>query len=385
MVNFKKSSFFSILFVIFTLSSFAGSNEAPVSGEGATKETFDFNGTINHHLFDSYEWEFFDKPDGSKIGISLPRIIIDGGLKFFASTEKAEEAGYVDAHEFDQDQLHGMLLKGEAEEELEALVAKKETLTGNEVELKKVNEEIKTAIGKYSVWDFSISKSVAQMMIVALILLVLFISIAKAYKKREGMAPAGVQSFFEPIIEFVRIDIAKEVIGHKGEKYVPMLLSMFFFIWFLNMFGMMPLSVNVTGNISVTLALSVITLIVTNVSANAGYWKHLFWPPVPHAVKPIIVPLEVMGIFTKPFALTIRLFANMTAGHVMAVSLVSLIFIFGKLGEAPGTGWAVGVASSFFSVAIGALEMFVAILQAYIFCMLTSVFISQAIVEEEHH
>jgi F-type H+-transporting ATPase subunit a len=166
---------------------------------------------------------------------------------------------------------------------------------------------------------------------------------------------------------------------------MPLLLNLFFFIWFLNMAGMIPFSGNVTGNISVTLALSLVSLVVIAASANKGYWKHIFLPPVPHGVKPILIPVEIIGIFTKPFALTIRLFANMTAGHVMMISLLSLIFLFGKMGAAPGIAWGTGVFSTLFILFISLLELFVAALQAYVFTMLTAVFIGQAIANHNHN
>jgi F-type H+-transporting ATPase subunit a len=216
-------------------------------------------------------------------------------------------------------------------------------------------------------------------------MLIIFISIARAYAKRPDTAPKGTQSFFEPIIQFVRDEIAKENIPGNYERFMPLLLTMFFFIWFLNTLGLIPFSANVTGNISVTATLALVTLIVTNVVANKAYWKHIFWPPVPLGVKPILIPVEMIGILTKPFALTIRLFANMTAGHVIMISLLGLIFIFGKMGHNPGAAWGTGVFSTAFILFTSSLEVFIALLQAYVFTMLTSVFIGQAVAEEEHH
>jgi F-type H+-transporting ATPase subunit a len=213
----------------------------------------------------------------------------------------------------------------------------------------------------------------------------MFINIARAYKKRPDQAPKGSQSFFEPIIEFVREEIAAPNLYNKTDKYMPLLLSLFFFIWFLNMAGMIPFSGNVTGNISVTLSLALISLAYIVASANKGYWKHIFLPPVPHGVKPILIPVEIIGVFTKPFALTIRLFANMTAGHVMMISLLALIFLFGKMGASPGIAWGTGIFSSLFIIFISVLELFVAALQAYVFTMLTAVFIGQAIENHNHN
>ena len=221
------------------------------------------------------------------------------------------------------------------------------------------------------VYDFSITKNVAQLFLTAFILFWLFISIANAYKTTGiTSAPKGKQSFFEPLITFVRDDIAKGNIGHNSDKYVPYLLTVFFLILINNALGLIPIGANLTGNIAFTFVLSVITLIVTNVNANKHYWHHIFAPPAPKALYPILVPLEIVGIFTKPFALMIRLFANITAGHIIVISLVGLIFVFKTLWISPV---AVG-----FALFIDVLECLVALLQAYIFTLLTALFIGSA-------
>jgi F-type H+-transporting ATPase subunit a len=222
-----------------------------------------------------------------------------------------------------------------------------------------------------SVYDFSITKNVSQLFLTAIILFWLFVSIANAYKTTGiTSAPKGKQSFFEPLITFVRDDIAKGNIGHNSDKYVPYLLTVFFLILINNALGLVPIGANLTGNIAFTFVLSVITLIVTNVNANKHYWHHIFAPPAPKALYPILVPLEIVGIFTKPFALMIRLFANITAGHIIVISLVGLIFVFKTLWISPV---AVG-----FALFIDVLECLVALLQAYIFTLLTALFIGSA-------
>jgi F-type H+-transporting ATPase subunit a len=229
--------------------------------------------------------------------------------------------------------------------------------------------------------DFSITKNAAQLLLSAIILVLLFTSVAKAYKNTGvHTAPKGKQSFLEPLILFVRDDIAKENIGGaKYERFVPYLLTVFFLILLNNIFGMVPIGANLTGNIAFTFVLSVLTLIITNVNANKDYWKHIFAPPAPKLLYIILVPLEIVGIFTKPFALMIRLFANMTAGHIIVISLVGLIFVFETLWVSPV---AVG-----FALFIDVLECLVALLQAYIFTLLTALFIGSAMPEhhEEHH
>lgn len=226
--------------------------------------------------------------------------------------------------------------------------------------------------------DFSITKNVTAMFISIAIILVIFISVAGAYKKRVGKAPKGLQSFVEPIIVFVRDEIAKPNVGHKYAKFMPYLLTVFFFIWINNLLGLVPIfpgSANVTGNISLTLVLSLGTLLLVNLNGNKYYWKHILTPDVPWWLYPIMIPVELIGVISKPFALMIRLFANITAGHIIVLSLISLIFIFESLAIAP-----VSVAFVLFMLV---LELLVAFLQAFIFTLLTALFIGMAV--EEHH
>jgi len=232
--------------------------------------------------------------------------------------------------------------------------------------------------------DFSITKNVLFMFFASILLLWVFISIARKYKNNPAQAPKGLQSALEPIIVFIRDDIAKTYIPHHYERFLPLLLSFFFFIWFLNMMGLIPLSANVTGNIAVTASLAIITMIVTNINARKNYWIHIVWfPGVPIFVKPIMFIVELVSVFTKPFALTIRLFANITAGHLVILSFVSLIFIFGKLGAVPVAGWGTSIISVAFALFIDMIEILIALLQAYIFTTLSALFIGQA-VETSH-
>ena len=226
------------------------------------------------------------------------------------------------------------------------------------------------------------------MFLVFIFMLVVFLGIKKSYRVREGMAPKGIQSFFEPIITFVRDEVAIPSIGPKYEKFMPFLLSLFFFILGLNLIGQIPFfpgSANVTGNISVTIVLAVMTFLMTNLNGNKNYWGHILWMPgVPAVLKIIIItPLEVLGIFLKPFTLLLRLFANITAGHIVILSFAGLIFIFGKAGESIG-GTTLGAAISVpLSLFMSTIELLVAFLQAFIFTMLTASYIGAAV--EEHH
>lgn len=226
--------------------------------------------------------------------------------------------------------------------------------------------------------DLSITKNVAALFLGVVLLLIIFISIAGAYKRRVGKAPKGLQSFLEPIMVFVRDDIAKPNIGHKYAKFLPFLLSVFFFILINNLLGLIPIfpgGSNVTGNIAVTFVLALCTMIIVNINGNKYYWKHILLPDVPKWMYIIMIPVELIGVISKPFALMVRLFANITAGHIIVLSLVSLIFIFKSFGIAP-----VSVA---FVLFMDVLELLVAFLQAFIFTLLTALFIGMAV--EEHH
>lgn len=241
--------------------------------------------------------------------------------------------------------------------------------------------------GITSFYDFSITKNVVSMIVIFLFLSWVFLSIAKSYKNREGRAPKGMQSFFEPLITFIRDDVAKPFLGHKWEKYFPYLLSIFFFILGLNLFGQIPFfgNSNVTGNLAVTAVLAIIAFLVVNISGNAHYWKHLLVAPgVPIFVKPILIPVEIMGIFIKPLTLMLRLFANITAGHMVMVVFVGLIFIFGKSGESVGGALGASVGSTLLTMFMMAIELIVAFVQAFVFTILTASYIGAA-TEEEHH
>jgi F-type H+-transporting ATPase subunit a len=216
-------------------------------------------------------------------------------------------------------------------------------------------------------------------MIISLSLLVwLLVSVAKKYKQGHGVktAPKGIQNLLEPLVTFIRDEVAMPNLGRRWEKYMPYLLTVFFFILINNLMGLIPGTANVSGNIAFTLVLGVISFIVILLSSNKHYWGHIVNPPVPLGVKPIMIPVEILGIFTKPFALIIRLFANMIAGHIIIICLISLIFIFGNLSS--GVGWGFSPVSVGFTVFIYFIEILVAFIQAYIFANLTAVFIGQA-------
>ncbi len=241
--------------------------------------------------------------------------------------------------------------------------------------------------GITSFYDFSLTKNVVSILIVFLLLTWAFLSVASAYKKRAGMAPTGFQNFMEPIFMFIQDEVCKPFLGHKWEKYLPFIMSLFFFILGLNLFGQIPFlgGSNVTGNLAFTMVLAIIAFLVTNLSGNAHYWMHILWPPgVPFYVKIILIPVEIMGVFIKPLTLMLRLFANITAGHMVILVFISLIFIFGKSGESLGGSLGAAVGSMALTLFMMAIELIVAFVQAFVFAILTASYIGAA-TEEVHH
>ncbi len=241
--------------------------------------------------------------------------------------------------------------------------------------------------GITSFHDFSITKNVTAMILVTLFLMWMFLSIASAYKKREGMAPKGLQGFIEPVFTFMNDEVVEPFLGKKSLTYLPFIMALFFFILGLNLFGQIPFfgGANVTGSLSVTLVLAVITFLVVNFSGKKDYWQHIFWMPgVPAWVKTILTPVEMLGVFIKPLTLMLRLFANITAGHIVIIIFVSLIFIFGKVGTVPAAGYGAAVGSTVLTLFMMSIELLVAFIQAFVFAILTASYIGAA-VEEHHH
>lgn len=333
-VSASKITKINILFLSFFLFvvSFA------TAAEGGEGEEFNPGDMINHHITDSHVWEI-----AHGVVVYLPVIVYseEKGLDIFMS------------HNFYDEHHNTVPYRGYVME----------------------HDHI-TLEGGGHVVDLSITKNVFFLFLNAAIMLLIFFSVARGYKKNKGRAPRGIQSFFEPIIIFVRDEIVKPNIGPKYHKYLPYMLTLFFFIWFGNILGLLPAAANLTGNIAVTMTLAVGTLLITNFSGNKHYWKHILWTPgVPVLLKPVIVPIEIIGIFTKPIALMIRLFVAMTAGHIVVLSLLSLTFIFQSM--------AVGIGSAIIVTVINFIELLVATIQAYVFTMFSSLYIGMAV--EEHH
>jgi F-type H+-transporting ATPase subunit a len=316
---------------------------------------------IQHHLQDSYDFSLYSYTDEQGnhvyVGAPLPVILWDNGIQLFSSGALHHGESVAESNGNYYALANGKIYKTDAQG----------TLNYDE------NHHITNA----KPLDFSITKSVVAMFFVGALMFFLFRSLAKSYAANGG-APTGFARLFEPIVLYIRDDIAIPNIGHKHyKKYMSYLLTIFFFVWFLNLLGLTPLGVNVTGNIAVTFGLSLLTFLVTNLTANRNYWGHIFWMPgVPLPMKILLAPIELLGVVIKPFSLMIRLWANMSAGHIVLMSLIGLIFIFHN--------WIGSSLSFVLSFVLSILELLVAALQAYIFTMLSSLYFGFAN-EEAHH
>jgi len=334
------------------------------------EEEFNAGEMIIHHISDAHEIHLF-----GDVAIYLPVILYtDNGVKVFSSSH------------FYHNEKHFTTAEGKTEHyfEYDGLVMYHEHIYNAEDGIS-LNPETGDVLNS-SVLDFSITKTVTGILITCLILLLVFVSVARGYKKRKNGAPKGIQSFMEPLILFIRDEVAIPSIGaKKADRYMPFLLSTFFFIWIANILGLIPFigGFNVTGTLSVTLVLAAIVFIITTFSGNKHYWGHILWPPgVPLPIKIILVPIELAGIFIKPLVLMIRLTANITAGHIIILAFVALVLIFGEMGATAGYG--VGIGSIFFMVFMFFLELLVAFLQAYVFTLLAALYFGDA-TQDAHH
>jgi len=369
----------SLLVAVFSVFSFgvamAEEGHEPAQHEaGAThEEKLDPGKIIIEHVTDAHDFHFMDIGDKA-ISIPLPVILYSEGKwhmfssgNFHHGHEAHNGFFLVNDHYIQQMKAEGVDVSGLKNQQIIAVDAEG-----------KPNASVQ-------VYDFSMTKNVVQMLLASILLIVLMSSIAKKYAKNgPNKAPSGFQNAVEPVITFVRDEVAKPNLHGKYQRYLPFLLTVFFFILINNLFGLIPGSANVTGNLALTAVLALISFIVILFSTNKHFWGHVFWfPGVPVPVKLIMLPVELMGIFTKPFALMIRLFANMVAGHVIILSFIILIFIFGAMSKSLGYGTSpifVGLA-----VFIYAIEVLVAFIQAFIFTNLTAVFIGQAFEHGDHH
>ena len=237
-------------------------------------------------------------------------------------------------------------------------------------------------------YDLSITKSIFGMLLMMALMLVLFSGMARSYTKRPGQAPTGLTNALEPLVLFIRDEVAVPNIGaHKADKFLPFLMTVFFFIFFANLLGLIPFigGFNVTGTLGITMVMAAMVFAITTFNGNKHYWGHLFWPPgVPLFVMPIIIPIEIVGMFLKPIVLMIRLTANISAGHIIILSFVSLVLIFGQGGEALAAGYGIGIFSTAFMIFMYCLELLVAFLQAFVFTLLAAIYFGEA-THEAHH
>lgn len=337
---------------------------------------------ILEHVGDAHEFHFFNVA-GHKIAIPLPVILYSAEKGFscfnFSEFHDGEEAhdGYVYASE-EYLKAHNLDKEKDAKGQPLYTVRKIYKTDTNGLPELTVN-----------VYDLSLTRNVVQLILAMVLLVWLMIGVSNKYKTGQGVttAPNGFQNMLEPVITFVRDEVAKPNLGKKYERFMPYLLTVFFFILINNLIGLIPGTANVTGNIAFTAMLGVISFLVILFNTNGHFWLHIFNPPVPGFVKPIMTPVELLGVFTKPFALIIRLFANMLSGHIIILSFICLIFIFGTMNTA--LGWGTSPLFVALAVFIYLIEVLVAFIQAFIFANLTAVFIGQAfeseLHEEAHH
>ncbi len=344
--------------------------ESHSSGEGLIDTKSKIDAYKKHHLADSHDFSLFSYTDShgkrKHVGFSLPVIVWSSkGLVTFMSSE---------FHHNDD----GHVLVNKKGAKFAKIHSKIYELDANASAVQ--FDDKHHATNAHKVWDFSITKSVLGMLIASLLMLLGFSSLAKGYKK--GPIPTGFSRVLEPLVIYVRDEIARPNIGEKKyRKYMGFLLTVFFFIWILNLLGLTPLGFNVTGNIAVTVCLAIFTFLITTFTANKDYWKHIFWMPgVPVPMKIVLMPIEILGMFTKPFSLLIRLFANITAGHAVVMGLIAVAYTAREtLGVAGGFG-----VSTLLTLFISLIELLVAFLQAFIFTMLSSLFIGMAVEEHDH-
>jgi F-type H+-transporting ATPase subunit a len=358
-VTFKSLSVaaFSVVIALFSNTTFAqGQKEGSgASATAAAPAHFDAGKEIIHHVVDGYEFHFFTYGDIHAV-VPLPVILYSPqrGLALFSS-----------AHIMEGEVYRGYrLMDGK-------IIPVKEDGTPD------------TGVRAY---DLSMTRNVVQMLLALIVLVWLMSGVGKQYiQKGYKSAPSGFQGWMEPVILFIRDEVARPNLGTNANRFMPFLLTIFFFILVNNIFGLIPGSANVTGNIAVTMTLALIAFIAILFTSNRHYWGHIFWPPgIPFLVKIILIPVELASnLIVKPAALMIRLFANMTAGHIVILSFVSLIFIFGEMSHT--AGWGFSLVSEAFCIFIYLIELLVGFIQAFIFVSLTAVFISQACEGDHEH
>ncbi|MBT8218428.1 MAG: F0F1 ATP synthase subunit A [Bacteroidia bacterium] len=369
-------------------------------------DTYNPGGTAFHHISDQNVFSI------GPVQIPLPCMLytFDDGLKMFSSSKFHSDTHGNGEYAHDGWILYNGVVKritdpgfpmGEVELGHHKVFYQKEEVDGKSVDrfYACYNDQLWPAEsestidgglfggGMTSFIDFSITKNVVTMILTLLICFLIFRSVRNAYTTRDGQAPSGLQGFMEPIFVFMRDEVMVPFIGPKYEKYLPFVMSIFFSILFLNLIGQVPFlgNANVTGQLAFTMVIAVFAFLVTNLSGNGHYWQHVFWMPgLPIWVKVLVTPVEIIGLFLKPITLMLRLFGNITAGHMVIVIFVGLIFVFGNSGQNMGAGIGAVFGSGILSMFMMAIELLVAFIQAFVFALLTASYIGAA-VEEVHH
>ncbi len=407
----KRALILLVIFGLITPFTFASGEHGEEGEHHSSHHEEEVADIIIHHIMDTHDWHFFDVGE-TAVALHLPWLLYDAeeGLKFFANTHALEEeANYIVHHDkvykvASKEIESEYVIKGKPEEvapevahEIHELEADPKFVVTHTKYVERDEEENKTTVNEFkvykaaasSVYDFSMTKTGLQILLVAIFMFFIFRAAAKGYKKNEGKAPKGVQSFMEPLVIFVRDEVAKPFLHGKHDRFMPYLLTLFFFIWISNLFGLTPFNSNIAGNTTITVMLSAISFLYILRYSTADFWGHIFWfPGVPLPVKPLMLVVELLSLLTKPAALAIRLFANISAGHFMVLSLISLIFILGDMGHNAVGGWSITPLSLLFGLFIMGVEIIVAAVQAFVFAMLTAVFIGQSMEthgHDDHH
>jgi F-type H+-transporting ATPase subunit a len=392
------------LFGVFTailIAAFSMAYTPAQASGGGEKEKFNAGEMIVHHISDAHSIHFF-----GQVSLPLPCIVkTEKGFDVFMSSVFMDEHHeptksytsastgntYVLHHEkiYTIDSSESHTIRAELiEVAADSMVSETDSLRIGSVAppADAHAEEGHEEFHGHAVLDFSITKSVLGMLLMLALVMIIFISMAKIYERRKGQAPKGMQNLLEPLVLFIKDEVAIPALGKKrAQKFLPFLLTSFFFIWACNLLGLIPFlgGFNITGTLSITLVLAGLVFIITSINGNAHYWGHIVWPPgVPVAIKFILVPIEILSVFIKPAVLMIRLTANINAGHIIILAFTSLIFIFGEKGAA--AGYSVGVFSTLFMVFMFFIELLVAFLQAYVFTLLAALYFSDA-TQEHHH
>ena len=360
--------FFLSLLLLLSLEAFAGdsrkekSEETPSGKKTKEQREKEVEAYIPHHLLDSHDFSLFSYTNEQGkhvyVGFPLPIILWDSGLKIFMSSRFHHGETIAKSGEDYYRLEHGKIYKTDP---TGLMLYDKDHHPTNSRPL-----------------DFSITKNLFTVLAVCLLMFLLFNNMAKSYTKNRSI-PKGIGRFLEPVVIYIRDDIARPNIGEKHyQRYMSYLLTLFFFIWIVNLLGLTPFGVNVTNNIAITFCLAICTYLITTVTAKKEYWKHIFWMPnVPTLMKFVLMPIELLGTFIKPLSLMIRLYANITAGHIVLMSILGMIFI--------AQNWLGGSLSFLLAMVLGILELLVAALQAYIFTMLSALYFGSGVEEHDAH